>query len=141
VSDPRSQFRNNASQATKGEMLRQDKLNNTLYGRGLLELEQSNTGRFARLKSSKSPLPEYPPLPETSPWHHDPVGQEAPLGFSVENVAFCGDTVVELIASVESIPDVGARPETEAPSASSPAHVLSPSPVPQNPKLLRRPLR
>jgi hypothetical protein len=100
VTDPRAQFHNNASQATKREMLRQDKLNNTLYGRAQLEIEQLNTGRFAKANPSHSALPEYPKLPENSPWANDPVPPEEPLGIDVEATPVVGEAF-EVQASIE----------------------------------------
>jgi hypothetical protein len=61
----------------------------------------------------------YPRLPEGSPWSHDPVPPEAPLGFSVEDVEPCG-TSAEIAASLDRL----GSGESEA--ASDPA----PSPPP-----------
>jgi hypothetical protein len=33
-----------------------------------------------------APLPQYPELPESSPWHHDPVPDEPPLGYSINEM-------------------------------------------------------
>jgi hypothetical protein len=41
-------------------------------------------GRFAAVnKATVTPAP-MPALPEGSPWHADPVGQEGPLGYSID---------------------------------------------------------
>lgn len=43
-------------------------------------------GRFASVSKTQvtGATQQYPQLPETSPWHHDPVPIEPPLGFSVD---------------------------------------------------------
>jgi len=46
-------------------------------------------GRFA--VGARQPVTEYPRQPETSPWHHDPVGLEPPLGYSVETMEPVGE--------------------------------------------------
>jgi hypothetical protein len=137
-------YRNDATRETKAEMARNDRLNNTLYGRGLLDAEQMNIGRFAKPPYSKSPLPEYPKLPESSPWSHDPVGDEAPLGLDISAVPEVGEAF-EIAASLansasdETIsPDAGAKGPVD-PVAHHPA--VDPGPAPLQPKLLRRALR
>ena len=51
-------------------------------------------GRFTAHERSRvtgSSGPAYPQLHETSPWHHDPLPAEPPLGFSVEDQAPVGE--------------------------------------------------
>jgi hypothetical protein len=47
-------------------------------------------GRFSVINSAtivgREPFPKYPEQPSTSPWHHDPVPDELPLGFSVNDM-------------------------------------------------------
>jgi hypothetical protein len=53
----------------------------TYYGRAQLDLEAELGGRFARPKPL---VGEVPRQPEGSPWAHDPVGPEPPLGYSID---------------------------------------------------------
>jgi hypothetical protein len=110
-----------ATMKEKAEMLRQEKLLNSYAGREMIEMEQGNIGRFAKPENSKSPLPVYPRLPESSPWHHDPVPPEEPLGYSVDAMEPVGsqqevqasiDRLNEN-ASVASISDAGAARDAD----------------------------
>jgi hypothetical protein len=91
-----------ATAKEKLEQLLQDKCNATYAGREILEIEQERSGRY--VKDSRvtgvSPIPVYPHLPESSPWHHDPVPQEEPLNFDISAVEPVGE-VSEIAASIE----------------------------------------
>jgi hypothetical protein len=58
----------------------------TYHGFAVAEASE-HRGRFAAINEAvvvgHAAQPSYPRLPESSPWHHDPVGPEEPLGFSV----------------------------------------------------------
>jgi hypothetical protein len=46
------------------------------------------SGRFKDEVAAKVPtLPNYPKQPENSPWSNDPVGQEPPLGFKIDQMS------------------------------------------------------
>jgi hypothetical protein len=51
-------------------------------------------GRYAKVHSTtvvgSSPV-SYPAQPPTSPWHHDPVPPEMPLGYSVDAIEPVGE--------------------------------------------------
>ena len=54
----------------------------TYYDRAKADAEQERLagGRFKNEVNSRvTGVPTYPPQPETSPWHHDPVPPEPPL--------------------------------------------------------------
>jgi hypothetical protein len=48
-------------------------------------------GRFAKPSPPVDPAKLYAPLPASSPWHCDPVPDEEPLGFSVEEMPVMGE--------------------------------------------------
>jgi hypothetical protein len=49
-----------------------------------------------------TPIPKYPELPASSPSHHDPVPNEAPLGFSIDAMEPLG-TEAEVQASIDRL--------------------------------------
>jgi hypothetical protein len=67
-------------------------------------------GRFtAQSKSAVTgadPVPTYPVLPASSPFHHDPVGHEPPLGFDVNALEPTG-THVEVEQSLQALGEAG----------------------------------
>jgi hypothetical protein len=118
--------------AEKGAFARNDKLNNSYAGRAISELLQENIGRFRKL-TDPSPIPTYP---KASDWSTEVVGPEPPLGYSIDEMAVCGDTV-ESASVVAS--GTGARPDLAAPSPTHP-DVSSAGPVTPKP-LIRRLVR
>src|SRR5215472_17188854 len=58
----------------------------TFQSRAISEADEVR-GRFAQINKSdvvgSTPTPEYPRLPDASPWHHDPVPAEECLGIDV----------------------------------------------------------
>jgi hypothetical protein len=62
-------------------------------------------GRFA---VSSKPVTEVPRQPAHSPWHHDPVGLEPPLGYSVDEMEPVG-TPAEVEASIRQL-EAATRP-------------------------------
>jgi hypothetical protein len=74
---------NDSSQAERRQILK-----DTLHGRALAEQDMVG-GRFAAREKSTvvgAGQVAYPQLPETSPWHHDPVPDEPPIGIDVNAV-------------------------------------------------------
>jgi hypothetical protein len=57
-------------------------------------------GRFAI--GAQQPLTEYPRQPAHSHWHHDPIGLEPPLGYSVDQMEPVG-TPAEVEASIRQL--------------------------------------
>jgi len=104
-------FENEASQREKREVLRND----TYLSRAASEIEPG--GRFAKLHSptitGALPGPQVPQQPPTSPFHHDPVGSEPPLGFAVDEMVPVG-TEVEIERSIAALDE----PASHAPAPS-----------------------
>jgi hypothetical protein len=73
-------------------------------------------GRFAA--ASGQPLTEYPRQPPTSHWHHDPVGLEPPLGYSVNEMVAVG-TPAEVEASIRQL-EAATRPAPTLPCSARP---------------------
>jgi hypothetical protein len=80
-------------------------------------------GRFAI--GAQQPLTEYPRQPPNSPWHHDPVGLEPPLGYSVNEMEPVG-TPAEVARSVEAAtrPSTPTSPCSARPSVSGAASLI-----------------
>jgi hypothetical protein len=49
-----------------------------------------------------APIPKYPELPASSPSHHDPVPDERPLGYSIDEMQPLG-TEAEVQASIDRL--------------------------------------
>lgn len=75
---------------------------NTLFGRAQADVEAELGGRWAKPKPMMSG--SVPMQPEGSPWSHDPVGIEPPLGVSVDEVVPVGEAF-EIEASLREIED------------------------------------
>jgi hypothetical protein len=56
------------------------------------------SGRWSKPSRGNDPSQLYPRLPANSPWHHDPVPNEEPLGIDISYVEPCG-TQAEIAAS------------------------------------------
>ncbi len=59
-----------------------------------------NQGRFARAQGKPTMAVEYPRLPASSPWSHDPVPNEESLGFDINEVPDLGDALPTTEASL-----------------------------------------
>jgi hypothetical protein len=102
-------------------------------------------GRFAARERSAvtgaTPAPQYPTLPANSPWATEGVGQERPLGFSIEEMIPAGEPY-EVAASLgeASSDDVGQLLPKVVDSAlpgdgrSGPAGPSAPAAAPSPPK-------
>jgi hypothetical protein len=120
--NPGQLFRNDTSQKERAEVLRNDRRNQTLHGRASSDLDLENSGRFAKPHAVIGvDAPDYPKLPASSPWHHDPVPPEEPIGVSIdahepvgeigEIQASLDDTAAKIFADVPAPPrlsDAGA---------------------------------
>jgi hypothetical protein len=57
----------------------------TMLERQLADMAADDQGKDVRVVGA-SALPVYPPQPPNSPWAWDPVGDEPPLGYSVDDL-------------------------------------------------------
>ena len=68
--------------------------------------EDEGGGRFSAINSATvigtAPIPQYPELPTNSPSHHDPVPDEPPLGFSVNEMVPIEPSTVSASSPVEA---------------------------------------
>lgn len=76
------------SQAERRRIMTEERRMRTYHGQATAGIEDDRGGRYAASGSSptvtgSSPI-RYPAQPAHSPWHHDPIGTEPPLGYSVE---------------------------------------------------------
>jgi hypothetical protein len=82
-------FNNDASQAERKRVIENDRKVSTFMAHAAANIDEDRGGRYAAVGSSPrvtgaSPI-SYPQQPSNSPWRHDPVPMEEPLGFSVED--------------------------------------------------------
>lgn len=81
--------------------------NDTYFGRALLDAEPAG-GRFAQQSQTRVTGAEpsaVPALPANSPWAHDPLPPEPPLGECVDNNFDPVGTPAEIEASLRSAAD------------------------------------
>jgi len=116
-------------QATKRRVLandqsvREQQQASTYFQHAVTEADEPR-GRFQNASGTttvigRTPIPQYPELPANSPSHHDPVPDEPPLGFAINEMAPLEPSVVEVTdpASADApsvflpVPDV---PRTDA---------------------------
>jgi hypothetical protein len=72
----------------------------TYFSRAVAEADMAG-GRFARIEASRvTGVPRVPALPVSSPWSHDPVPNEAPLGFCIDAIEPVG-TAKEIEQSIQ----------------------------------------
>jgi hypothetical protein len=90
-------FNSPASQAERASILKEqarslqeERTKNTRVAYNQV-VDPSAGGRFAKPSQSPDPAKLYPAQPPHSPWHHDPVPDEEPLGFSVEDMLPVGE--------------------------------------------------
>jgi hypothetical protein len=102
---PGQQFRNDASQREREEVVRKD----SLYSRAQSDLSLEQSGRHSKPTIT---TPEYPKLPASSPWAGDyaQVPPEPPLGFSIDEAPIVG----EAFEIEKSLRDSPSRREGEA---------------------------
>jgi hypothetical protein len=83
----------------------------TMHGLAIASADDEAGGRFARVNPTMvvgaTPIPRYPQLPASSPWAHDPVPNEEPLGYSVNDL--------EHATGFASAPAAQAGPASDAP--------------------------
>jgi hypothetical protein len=93
-----------------------DRLREQQRGATLRDFAQADAdtprSRFSAHEKSvvigSTPLPSYPEQPTNSPFHHDPVGQEPPLGFPVDQMPPVGEpheVAASLAVETPSPPD------------------------------------
>jgi hypothetical protein len=83
------------SQKEKRRILAEDRLARSTYFGHANDVELEMGGRFAKLTPTSvigaSARSVYPQQPEGSPWRDDPVPNEMPLGYSVEEHEVVGE--------------------------------------------------
>jgi hypothetical protein len=57
----------------------------TMLERQLADMAADDNAKDVRVVGA-TPVPSYPPQPANSPWSSDPVGDEPPLGYSIDDV-------------------------------------------------------
>ena len=81
------------SQAERRRIMADDGRAKTYFGQAQ-HADDDLGGRYAKVHSTtvvgSSPV-SYPAQPPTSPWHHDPVPPEMPLGYSVDAIEPVGE--------------------------------------------------
>jgi len=100
------------SQAERRRIMADDGRAKTYFGQAQ-HADDDLGGRYAKVHSTtvvgSSPI-SYPAQPPQSPWHHDPVPPEMPLGYSVDAI----EPVGEFHERGDAAPcDVAARSEME----------------------------
>jgi hypothetical protein len=94
------------SQAERRRILAEERRAKTYMGRTNLDAELELGGRFSEVHSTtvvgSGPI-SYPQQPKGSPWHSEPVPNEAPLGFAIDQMEPVGEKF-EVAASDTSTP-------------------------------------
>jgi hypothetical protein len=80
---------------TKRERMENERRASTYFQHGLASLNEDRGGRFSALEDSSTvtgsgPI-SYPQQPGTSPFHCDPVPDEPPLGFRIDDQEAVGE--------------------------------------------------
>ena len=80
-------FNNDATQAERRRILENDRKASTYSRVAQSEAEDLAGGRYAAMGkpsvTGSTPAIRYPAQPPNSPWHHDPLPPEPPLGIDV----------------------------------------------------------
>jgi hypothetical protein len=92
------EYQNDASQAERKAMLKNDRQAKTYFERAQVEVGSELGGRYRHLApASVVGVPQYPQQPPNSPFRQDPTGAEPPLGIDVNSMMGVGqpDPVLE----------------------------------------------
>jgi hypothetical protein len=136
------EYDNPATQSEKREVLQND----TMYSRQANAIPDEG-GRYARITPSKligsESSPQYPKLAASSPWHHEALPNEEPLGIAVDEmppleVPAPNPTTATNPTAVEVDRAGASSPKDGGPTASSPASLGSGSPSVGFPSTLKR---
>jgi hypothetical protein len=104
-------------------VLRQQREGSTYFQH--THLEDEGGGRFSAINSATvigtTPIPQYPELPTNLPSHHDPVPDEPPLGYAVDEMV-----PLETTAVSSSCGEATDSASADAPSAVLPVPVDAP---------------
>jgi hypothetical protein len=106
-------------QSERRRILAEERRLRTYHGQAQASIDDERGGRFAysgntTTVTGASPV-SYPAQPAGSPWHHDPIGTEPPLGYSVDEQEPVGEPF-EVAAST-----TGERGSTSTPVSEGPA--------------------
>jgi hypothetical protein len=124
-------YQNESSQSDRRKTLENDRevRASTYLQQAQANVDEDRGGRYAATGSSPrvtgaSPI-SYPQQPSNSPWHHDPVGDEPPLGYSVEDHDAVGERHERAGSAVPVEPTN--RMDTAGTAAAAPAlsHVVT----------------
>jgi hypothetical protein len=97
------------SQAERRRIMADDRrAKSTYHSQAIGSIDEERGGRYATSGSKQtvigsSPI-AYPQQPSTSPWHHDPIGTEPPLGYSVDAIEPVGEVFERDGDAVDSTP-------------------------------------
>jgi hypothetical protein len=122
-------FNNDASQAERKRVLENDRKVSSYMAHATANVDEDRGGRYAATGSSPTvtgatPI-SYPTQPSHSPWHHDPISDEPPLGYSVEDHDAVGEQHERAGSAVPVEPTN--RMDTAGTAAAAPAlsHVVT----------------
>ena len=89
---------------------------NNYFARAQAEADLAR-GRFAKIEASiVTGVPAIPTQPASSPWHHDPVPIEPPLGINIDAMEPTG-TAQEIERSIHNLSEPPVAPAADTPSA------------------------
>jgi hypothetical protein len=79
------------------------KQRDTMHNRTSADLDLENQGRFAKAQNvaGTTPIVQYPQLPAGNPWADAPLGNERPLGYSINDQDAVGE-YREILASLSN---------------------------------------
>jgi hypothetical protein len=122
-------FSNPTTQRDRAAVLREaDRAINTRVAYGEV-IDPQPSGRWKKPSPPLDPATLYPRLPPNSPWHSDPVPDEEPLGFSVEEMPVMGEPwEAERCAAILEVA-AGPPPDSAEAGTSSPATTADLSPL------------
>jgi hypothetical protein len=121
-------------------------MRDTLHGRAIAE-QGTIGGRYGAESKTRviGSGVEYPRLPESSPWHSDPLPPPEPLGFPIDEMAPVGEPheVAESLAregiNIVSPPNDPLCGDAEAPLGdSAPTYALRPASPPSTKQRIKR---
>jgi hypothetical protein len=113
------EYHNDTSQAERKAILkndqrvREEQRASTFHAQAIADVG-AELGRFGHLAKSTTVVgsragPVYPTQPSTSPWSHDPVPNESPLGYAIDEMEPLGGSA-EMAPARPAVEDVEADP-------------------------------
>lgn len=106
------EFVNDSTQAERKAVVKNDQ-RSTYLDHAIANAEMEAQGRFAKVNATTVVgVPQVPKQPETSPFHHDPCGPEAPLGYDINEVVAVGspsEIQASIAVNLQKALDEGSR--------------------------------